>query len=240
MIRMPQGNLLEHLQLVLSLLKTNSPFCLIRPSDGEYMVLQGMNFKNIDNWHFNGEGKLKHDLHFAIQKATHMSNTFIGIPCSCCNHSIELWYKKTYALTKENTTYANIVCNASWQVFTDYLISEKVPFYYIGPKPSTSSFPLQICDIFSIPEYLVNSYDTEAEGYFSRLVQWVDANPGPFFFSCGPISKIWSVMLFELFPSKVFLDVGSALDIFLKGTTNRQYCYSNQPFARRICYFQDT
>ena len=101
-------NSIQHLDVFINFIKERKPFCLIRPCDGEYYVLIGRNFNNIDNWHFNGIGSLKDDLSNQLYIASKNSNTYIGIPCPCCNQEIMNYYISTYNLRNENTTYANI------------------------------------------------------------------------------------------------------------------------------------
>ena len=232
---MSLSNFRTKLDSIINLLNRLEPVCVIRPSDGEYMVLQGMDFKNIDNWHFSGKGLLKDELDLSIKKGCELNNCFIGIPCSCCNKEIELWYKNNYKLNESNITFANLFCNSNWQPFISFLIENKFRFYFIGPPQQNSE--LNIVDSFEIPQYLVNTYDTDGSSYYTNIKQWVSVNDGPFFFACGPISKIWAVNLYKEFPNKSFIDIGSSLDIFIKGTTNRQYCYPNQIFSTRVCYF---
>jgi len=228
----------SHLFNILNNLKSKIPVCIIRPSDGEYMILKGMKFNNIDNWHFSGNGRLKNDLELYIKIACGLHNCFIGIPCSCCNKDIGLWYKNNFNINQSNITFANLFCNGNWQVFIHFLKDSMLSLYVIGPQRKNISIDLNIKSYFEIPEYLVNSYDTESDNYYNKLRVWVEESEGPFFFACGPISKVWAIKLYQEFPTKSFLDIGSSFDIFIKGSTNRQYCNPAQIFSNRECYFE--
>lgn len=234
-----EGNSLQHLVQVLTKIHNKESFCVIRPSDGEYMVLRGDTFNNIDNWHFNGTGSLKTDLSTAIQEAAKTPNTYIGIPCPCDNMEILDYYCKTYGLTKENTTYANLFCNRNWEYFTQYFLVEKVPLYFIGPAIKNPNHGFSIIDHFVTDEYLVNNWDTEKTSVTEKLREWMKGKQGLFCFSVGPIAKIWASQLFREFPGNSILDVGSAFDKFFKGSSNRDYA-NKVRFHDLVCDFKDS
>jgi len=233
------GNSLQHLIEVLKKIHTRESFCVIRPSDGEYMVLRGDNFHNIDNWHFNGTGSLKTDLANAIQKAAQTPNTYVGIPCPCDNKEILTYYCQTFGLTKTNATYANLFCNRNWDFFIQYFMMEKVPFYFIGPQIKNPNHGLNVVDQFVTDEFLVNKWDTEKDSVCSALREWMKGKQGIFCFSVGPIAKIWASELFRDFPGNICLDVGSAFDKFFKGSSNRDYA-NKVRFHDLICDFKDS
>jgi len=99
---MVKGNSVEHFSFFMNKLITDERFCVIRPSDGEYLVLIGTDFSNIDNWHFNGTGSLKDDLSNAIMEAALDPDTYIGIPSQGDSVDIYNYYKSRYNL-KETT-----------------------------------------------------------------------------------------------------------------------------------------
>lgn len=233
------GNSLHHLFQVLQKIQEREPFCVIRPSDGEYMVLRGDTFNNIDNWHFNGTGSLKTDLDRAIHAAAKTPKTYIGIPCPCDNEEILNHYRTTYGLTQENTTYANLFCNKNWELFLQYMNTNQVPFYYIGPAINTPTQLFRVVDQFVTDEFLVNAWDTDKERVSANLREWMKGKQGIFCFSVGPIAKIWASELFREFPGNIMLDVGSAFDKFFKGSSNRDYA-NGVKFHTLVCDFKDT
>jgi Glycosyl transferase family 2 len=236
---MPEGNSLEHIRTFLTKIHTKESHCVIRPSDGEYMVLQGLNFNNIDNWHFNGVGSLKKDLHSAISTAAKTPDTYIGIPCPCCNNDILSWYCNEFGLTKNNTTYANLYCNRNWPFFIQYMTTEQVPFYFIGPKVSNKEHELNILDHFITDEFLVNNWDSQKLDVSARLREWMKGKQGVFCFSVGPIAKIWASELFREFPGNIMIDIGSSFDKFIKGSSNRDYA-NGIKFSNLVCDFKDS
>lgn len=234
---MLEGNSLQHLFEVLKKIHMKESFCVIRPSDGEYMVLRGDNFNNIDNWHFNGTGTLKNDLANAIQKAGETPNTYIGIPCPCDNIEILNYYCDTFGLSKKNVTYANLFCNRNWEFFVQYMKGENVPFYFIGPNIQNSEHGFHLQDQFETDEFLVNKWDDEKVRVSANLREWMKGKQGIFCLSVGPIAKIWASELFREFPGNIFLDIGSAFDKFFKGASNRDYA-NKLRFHDLVCDFQ--
>ena len=228
----------QHLDIFLNFIEQRSPFCLIRPSDGEYYVLIGKNFNNIDNWHFNGTGSLKDDLSNQLHIASKNPNTYIGIPCQGCSREIMNYYMGTYNMNKLTTTFANIFCNSNWLKFTNTLKDNNTPIYYIGPKIISTGHRFNIVEQFEVDPFLVNKWDTEKDEVTSNLLSWISSRSGIFCFAVGPISKIWASKAFEMYSYNIYLDVGSAFDYDLKGDSNRLYTVPNSYFSKLDCRFE--
>lgn len=230
------GNSQDHFSFFKQKILNKEPFCVIRPNDGEYLVMTNNNFSNIDHWHYDGKGVLSRDLKNAIQKMKILDNSFIGIPCKDCNQTIYNWYIDNFAIPSNTLTYGNIFCNKNWKSFMKLFLENKIPFYYIGPY-RMNPFNLNIIDYFETPEFLVNSWDSDRKEFVHNLVEWVKDKKGIFLFSVGPISKVVIPILFELNSSNTYLDVGSTLDFFIKGQSNRGYINDNGDYANIICSF---
>jgi|LauGreDrversion4_2_1035121.scaffolds.fasta_scaffold277838_2 hypothetical protein len=228
----------QHLDIFLTFIEQRSPFCLIRPSDGEYYVLIGKKFNNIDNWHFNGTGSLKDDLSNQLHIASKSPNTYIGIPCQDCNREIMYYYMETYNMNKSTTTFANIFCNSNWHKFTHTLKDNNTPIYYIGPKITSTNNKFNIVEHFEVDPFLVDKWDIEKNTITASVLSWISSRSGVFCFSVGPISKIWASKAFELYSSNIYLDVGSAFDYDLKGGSNRLYTVPNSHYSRLDCRFE--
>jgi len=231
-------NSIQHLDVFINFIKERKPFCLIRPCDGEYYVLIGRNFNNIDNWHFNGIGSLKDDLSNQLYIASKNSNTYIGIPCPCCNQEIMNYYISTYNLRNENTTYANIFCNNNWKKFINTFKDNQLPIYYIGPKITNITHKFNIVEQYEVDQFLVDKWDTENTTVTNDVLKWISLRSGIFCFSVGPISKIWASKAFEQYNSNIYLDIGSSFDYDLKGESNRIYTHSNSYYSQLVCKFQ--
>lgn len=202
-------------------IRNRTPFAIIRPSDGEYLVLQNRTFTNCDNWTFKADGKLCTDLKNAIELAVNTC-CYIGIPCECDNKSIAEWYYNTFKLHPLYTTFANIFVNNNWKDFIDFLLGDKIPFTFVGPTNKDSQFLIE--KFIQIPEFLVNDWDAHSEEFLSLIHDAVSTCKNKIFlFSCGPIAKIFIANAWKKNPHNIYLDVGSSLDLFLKGSTNRYY-----------------
>lgn len=240
---MNRGNSIDHLDKVLNFITNKIPFGLIRPADGEYLVMIGKHLTNIDNWTFNG-GSLQNDLINIKEYIKNTHNLFVGIPCSACQgEEMYSWLKNTLEIPKNQLTYANIFCNKNWSNFTNYLIHNKIPLHYIGSGTNLDS-PLNIKDIFNISPYLVNNWDNEKNNFIDNIDKWVsnciilnDNELCIFTFSAGPISKYIIPILYKKYTNCQFVDVGSTFDIYTKGYTNRGYVNSNDIYSNVICDF---
>jgi FkbM family methyltransferase len=235
-------NSIEHFSIFLNKLKNRDPFSVIRPADGEYQILIGNHLTNCDNWTFSG-GSLQQDLLNAVN--TKMDNMYIGIPCKGCNKLIYNYYFNDLKLGDNLTylTYANLFCNKNWKEFISY--AKNNPFYYIGPGENIKDLP--IIDNFLVDLYLVNKWDNMKDIFIRALITWVDIidksnenkNNLVFMFSAGPISKVVIPLLFKKYPNHTFIDVGSVLDIFTKGSSNRYYIRDNDDCSNIVCNFNN-
>jgi hypothetical protein len=231
---MSRGNSIDHLEFFLKKLQNAEPFGLVRPGDGEYAILNDRTISTSDNWTYKAGGCLSHDLREALE--TVLPNFYIGISCQGCSEPI---YNKMRGLLKcapENITYANIFCNRNWRHFIDYLHGR--PFVYVGPgEKDTTEF--NVLHRFTIAEKLLERWDELRDALFHDLDHYIGSFSETLFcFSAGPISKILVPRYMKMFPSNTYLDVGSALDKFLKGWTNRMYLEESQQYARQVCSFE--
>lgn len=217
------------LEMFKTKIKNRIPFAVIRPSDREYHVLQNSTLTNCDNWTFRAGGRLSNDLKEAIELAS-KTCCYIGIPCECDNKSMAQWYYNTFKMHPLYTTFANIFVNANWKNFTDFLMNDKVPFTFIGPQNNTSQFVIE--NFIQIPEFLVNEWDTKGQEYTDLILSQISSCTNQIFlFSCGPIAKILIAKLWASNPHNIYLDIGSSLDLFLKGHTNRGYISGPQKYC---------
>jgi len=215
--------------------RTKQPFALIRPADGEYQVLQNNTLTNIDNWTFEKGGKLHRDLTDAIELAVNKC-CYIGIPCETCNTSMARWYYSNFKMNPLYTTFANVFVNKNWTPFINFLKDEKLPFTFIGPCNKASPFLVE--DFIQIPEFLVNNWGTEGDATIERILSIVTKKESHiFFFSCGPVAKILVAKAWAAHPKNIYVDVGSSLDLYLKGTTNRHYTITGDGLNTLVCSF---
>jgi hypothetical protein len=219
----------------LNKIRNRENFALIRPADGEYHVLQNNSLTNIDNWTFIQNGKLHKDLTSAIHLASN-KNCYVGIPCGCCNFNMGKWYITNFVLHPLYTTFANIFVNKNWKNWISFLVDEKISFTFIGPNILPNIFSLQ--SYINIPLYLVNDWDIKGEEFLLNILNEVKKYKNRLFlFSGGPISKILISNAWNEHPYNIYLDVGSSLDVFMKGSTNREYVVDGTPLSILECKF---
>jgi hypothetical protein len=203
-----------------------TPFAIIRPADGEYHVLQNETLTNCDNWTFQSGGKLYSDLYKAIELAVRTC-CYIGIPCECDNAQMAEWYYKTFHMHPLYTTFSNIFVNGNWKNYINMLEHDNISFTYIGPAYRESPFMIE--QYVPIPELLVNDWNSCGEEYMTKIANLVSQSKNKIFlFSCGPISKILIAHAWATHPYNIYLDAGSSLDLFMKGSTNRCYTSGDQ------------
>lgn len=217
-------------------IRSRTPFALVRPADGEYYVCINQQLTNIDNWTFYENSCLQADLINALKSCESMDNMYVGIPCKDCSSQIYDWYTSNLQIPENRLTYANIFCNRNWKSFTDLFVVEKTPFYYIGPYVSNTQH-LELQDVFKTDPYLVNSWDSKKEYFLQSLRKWVSDKKGIFLFSVGPISKVVIPLLFREFPNNIYLDAGSTFDLFMKGSSNRDYTRPGNYYSSILCNF---
>jgi hypothetical protein len=231
-----EGNSEKHLQIVMNWINEGKHFGVIRPSDGEYHVLCNTTLTNIDNWTFTSGGTLQLDLLKAVQ--TNMPNLYIGIPCNHCNRQMYSVYQNNLQIPESNKTYANLFCNSNYRPFIEFLKNYKNGFSVVtsGTK-DIDGFPS--FDRHLIDAYLVNRWDSEKIEETDRLFKWVSTKKNSLILFCaGPLSKVWIPHLMKVFPENTYLDVGSVLDKYIKGTTNRHYAFDdNNSFCSSVCDF---
>jgi hypothetical protein len=233
-----KGNSIQHLSTVLQWIKDEKHFGIVRPADGEFYVLSNRTLTNIDNWTFTSGSILQNDLVTSLKMKN--PNVYIGIPCPHCTlHSDSLYdkYIKLLELDHSRKTYANLFCNSNWNTFIQFMKNYSKGIHVItsGNRNPTE---FNVVDRFLIDTYLVNKWDQNKDDVTTRLFSWVSTkNNEVFCFCAGPLSKVWIPILYEKYPNNTYLDVGSALDIFLKGETNRGYALGQSTYSDSVCDF---
>jgi tetratricopeptide (TPR) repeat protein len=237
-----KGSMSDHLDSILQKIKSQTPFGLIRPSDGEYTVLKDETLTNCDNWTFEKGGILRQQLLEAVK--TQDPNLYIGIPCNTCNKpwnctdKIYNDFTETFGVPLAQRTYANIFGNSNWPRFTEFMKSYEKRFYLITSGTQASNLPIN--ERYIIDEKLVNNWNSTGTSETQRLLDFVkDKKNQLICFSAGPLSKIWIPMCMKLNPGNMYLDIGASLDIFTKGLTNRLYTNQSHSFSKEACIFKD-
>lgn len=196
-----EGDMNDHLHMIFDKVYKQEPLAIIRLNDGEIKLLKKEQFTNIDGWTSNEYTSIK--LHEAIQLAQTQNNMYIGLPCKDCSDNC-------FTLNCKNPTYACIFCNGNWKATVRHIERVKQPVFYIG----SGTNPWEVIkDRYIIDEHMVNSWN---ESEFDPIEEWVRDRDGLFLFSMGPLSKIIIPRIFEKYPSKQLLDIGSPIDHLVK------------------------
>jgi len=237
-----RGSMAQHLDTILQKLATLTPFSLIRPSDGEHLVLCGKFFRNVDSWVVNHNGLIQKQLLESIQIKN--NSLYIGIPCNTCNYE---WncnqpiyddYTKKFRIPIEQKTYANIFMNSNWKHFVTFMSSFNNGFYYIGSGTLSGNLPIK--ERIIIDYNLVASWDSLHKAETQRILDFVkDKQRQVFCFSAGPLSKIWIPICLSKYPNTIYLDIGSSLDHITKGKNTRLYMNKENPYINDSCSFKE-
>ena len=237
-----KGTMRQQLDAVLNKIKSQTPFGLIRPSDGEHSILMDQTLTNCDNWTFQKGGKLRQDLLDAVK--TKDNNLYIGIPCNTCNKPWNCTDKiyndfiEEFGVPLGQRTYANLFGNSNWSKFSEFMKSYEKRFYLVTSGVEPSSLPIKERHI--IDSKLVNKWDTDGLTESQRLLAFIKDKKGQLIcFSAGPLSKIWIPMCMKANPTNMYLDIGASLDVFTKGQTNRLYTNPQHSFSKEACIFKD-
>lgn len=237
-----KGTMRQQLDAVLNKIKSQTPFGLIRPSDGEHSILMDQTLTNCDNWTFQKGGKLRQDLLDAVK--TQDANLYIGIPCNTCNKPWNCTDKiyndfiEEFGVPLAQRTYANLFGNSNWSIFSDFMKAYEKRFYLVTSGVEPSLLPIKERHI--IDSKLVNKWDTDGLTESQRLLAFIKDKKGQLIcFSAGPLSKIWIPMCMKANPTNMYLDIGASLDVFTKGQTNRLYTNPQHSFSKEACIFKD-
>jgi hypothetical protein len=225
----------KDLDYFINKIRNNELFSLIRFAHDEHYILNNNTIKNIDNWIFTKNGKLSNDLNNSINLASNKC-CYIGIPCKCCSVNMSKWYVNNYKLHPNYITFANLFINKNWKKWTSFLLNEKNSFIYIGPYNLPEQFNVQ--KYINIPLYLVNDWDKLGDEYLKNILDEIKKYKNKLFlFSAGPISNIIIAYAWDQYPFNIYVDIGSSLDIYMKGSSNREYTIDGSKLSQLECKF---
>jgi hypothetical protein len=213
------GNAHDHLLQVLDKIRNNEHFGLIRPSDGEYLVMTNHTLTNIDNWTYTAGDILREQLINAVKISR--PNLYIGIQCNTCPYCCVKIHNDTMnnyiTCDTSQITYAAIFCNGNWKEFIDFLKKYEKGIYAITPGTMETS-EINVKDRYVIDKFLVNNWNELCDQETNNILNFIkDKQNELICFSAGPLSKILIPKCMEINPDNIYLDVGSTLDVFLKG-----------------------
>ena len=232
------GNARDHFLQILDKIRNNEHFGLIRPSDGEYKIIINETLTNIDNWTYTSGDILGEQLVNAVKLS--MPNLYIGIQCNSCPYcgiNIHNDMMKNYiTCEKSQLTYATIFCNGNWIDFIEFLRNYQKGIYVVTPGTLETS-EINVKGRYVIDNFLVNNWNQLCEQETTNILNFIkDKKRELICFSAGPLAKILIPKCMELNPENIYLDVGSTLDVFLKGHQyQRSYVDINCCFNKSFC-----
>ena len=235
---MLSGNAHDHFLQFLDKIRNNECFGLIRPSDGEYIVMKNRTLTNIDNWTFTLGDILREQLIDAVKVS--YPNLYIGIQCNSCPYCDKGLHddmiNNYMTCDKSQITYATIFCNGNWREFINFLRNYQKGIYAITPGTLETS-EINVKGRYVIDKYLVNNWNQLWEQETTNILNFVKDKKGEVFcFSAGPLTKILIPKCMKLNPDNIYLDVGSTLDVFLKGYEyQRSYVDINCSYNKSLC-----
>ena len=231
----------DDLLMIIDKIKSKTSFGLIRPSDGEYKILQNEHITNCDHWTFKSGGILQKHLLDSVKVIN--PNLYIGIPCNTCNKPWNCTdriyddYINKFKVPITQRTYANIFGNSNWKTFIDFIKSYEQKIYVItSGEVSSDKF-----ETYLIDQFLVNEWDEKWDSETAQLLNLIKEKKlinELILFSAGPLSKVWIPICMKVYPNNMYVDVGGAIDILTKGKTNRLYVDENHQFAKEACIFK--
>lgn len=229
------GDSRNHFEIIQRKILASNPFALIRLSDGEYKVIRDETVAIIDGIVFNKGGRLSKDLGAAAKKAITDPNVIVGFLCSTCSQDMYNWYMQNYPTLPSNRTYANLFVNANWENWILFLARNRIRFYYVGCGDKTHEL-LMVKGRIPINSQLVEMWDTVAEKEINRICEEVQKTRGELYlFSGGPVAKVLIMECWTRHPHNIYLDVGSSLDMFLKGVVSREYMLQGSKYSTEVC-----
>jgi hypothetical protein len=208
-------------------------FAIIRPGDGEYAVMNDVTLTASDKWTFKSGSALRTDLHHAIKTVVDL-NGFLGISCRTCSNEIYEYYMKTHPTA--HFTYANIFVNANWNTWIAFMRNIKRPITYIGPGAlSERTQNINIVRHIPVDELLVDTWDARRTEVITKMVkEFTEHSNQLYMISAGPIAKILVSIGMDVNDKNTYIDLGSCIDLYTKGSSNRQY-YEGGAYSKVIC-----
>jgi hypothetical protein len=216
------------------------PFALIRYGDGEYFIATGQAYRSTreDNWqHENTGGVLGEHLRETFR--LHRSNVYYGIHAPCDVTAYFAYFVGRIA-TRANLTFATVFCNKNFPRFKAFVERHSFDVVVIASAlpPTMKIGGLAIVDSHVIDETLVSRWDREYATHLRAVTALARRHErAVFFIAAGPVGKVFIHRMYQANPDNVYCDVGSALDLFTKGSVSRAYGVPGTPDSEHACHF---
>jgi hypothetical protein len=238
----------EDFYKILNKLKNHEHFAFTRYSDGELFILQNKElildtkFIKIGDKNINGKGYSKEDhKHFDPKEHSFYKNKLVesfqfekenyykGISCKCCvkKEDYEWQFENENGLknTKfQNLTWANLLINKNYERFiTDMypVLTEYKVVFVCNEKADLSSLPFVIKEFKVGYNAMINDYPQ-----IEDIKKWISENNVKdylFLFAASSFSELAIKELFEFNDQNTYMDIGTALNMFMNMKNDRGY-----------------
>jgi 2-polyprenyl-3-methyl-5-hydroxy-6-metoxy-1,4-benzoquinol methylase len=193
------------------------PFAFVRFGDGERAICTGQPIVTQDAWSYQGgPSRFAEDLNASLRFAA--PDFYYGISDGCCDLAGRDWYLQQLPVPMEQVTFATIFVNWNYRRFRQVDLRNTVIVASHGGD-------------FTVPEdMLTQPFDIDA------LVSQLLSVDRPILVSAGPAAEIIIHKYWQRARHKqTIVDVGSAIDEWIKGKRTRRYQQAGTRTAELVC-----
>lgn len=195
-------------------------FALARYADGEDAIMDGRpHVAKSDHWRFDGEGAfgLAAELHASL--TCDLPGWHVGITAEEHHPQIHGSLLDEAKVPMDRVTFAELFIFANYRRWRKLSIKH---CFIVAPSEKAT---------IVVHPNAVNRHPVELYDLAFKLIAWAKR---PILLAAGPAACVIAHIYWQRCPPEdrqVILDVGSALDPFLKGRKTRQYHHPNKPQA---------
>lgn len=210
------------IEILFQSLVNKEKFSFSKYADGEYSILRNRRITNCDNWTFD---PCKHEVHMKELLSSFTFNEdgyFVGISCPCCVPKGDVeWMRQTVNVPDTNLTWANIFVNSNYEFFKSNFLNEfKNHDIILVANKSANIYGLP----FEIEEHIPIGNTAWFENFdLLETLPYKNYNDKLFLFCAGPLGNMLAARMWKHNKNNVYIDIGSTLNTYLLGTSNRGY-----------------
>lgn len=198
------------------------PWALVRFADGERAILEGREIQTADGWTTPGSN---HPFTDALWDSLcdDVDGYHVGLSCPCCDAESHQWYMELAGVPPSRRTYSNIWANANTTRATERLTALVRSGLGIVVHPNRN---------------LVNAPINETLAYADTLSAMSLASDQVLLIAAGPATNIIIHRYWRDTPPekrRTIVDIGSALDPFLRRQITRGYHHPDHPNRSKVC-----
>jgi hypothetical protein len=217
------------------------PTVFARYADGEAGLIKGNRIgpesmvAQVDGWQApQGITELGKDLQDTLTRVD--PNYFYAISCQCCDRPTKEFLLSLIKQKPENITYANLWINGNYNEFKNKISTIKETVYIIGNSEGEGKkYPFDT-KLIPIGNDCINFWKNNKVSFLKSLLDYFVELEAPLVLvAAGPMSEVIVDFLWSINKTGRYIDVGSALDEYIRGRKTRSYMDEYSDFNRRIC-----